>query len=177
MKWIGISGSWRKTNKEIEEKLRNTVRDIMTGGNGIVSGGALGVDYLATEEAMKYDLTAERIKIFLPTTLKKYSEHYRKHAQLGDITGEQAENLINQLTTLKNLNGKAVVENPDENFTEENKKERYYARNQDTVDASDELVAFRVRTDVSQGLGTHDTVEKARQKGMPVRLFEYDLTT
>lgn len=148
----------------------------MASGNGIVSGGALGIDYLATDEAMKHDLAATRIKIFLPTTLEKYSEHYRKHAKLGDITSDQAENLIKQLTDLKALNGHAVIENPDENFTEENKKERYYARNQDTVNASDELVAFRVRTDVSQGLGTHDTIEKARQKGIPVQLFEYDLT-
>jgi len=66
-----------------------------------------------------------RKKIFLPTTLEKYSEHYRKHAKIGDITSKQAEDLINQLAKLKQLNPRALIENPDTNFIEENKKERY----------------------------------------------------
>ena len=94
MKWIGISGGWRRTNQEIEEGVRKTVREIIQRGDGIVSGGALGVDFIATDEALKYDPAADRIKIFLPTTFEKYSEHYRKHAKLGDVTSEDVENLI-----------------------------------------------------------------------------------
>ncbi|MBI2013406.1 MAG: DNA-processing protein DprA [Candidatus Colwellbacteria bacterium] len=176
MKWIGISGSWRKINQEIEEKLRGIVKDIIQRGDGVVSGGALGVDFIATDEALKHNPEATQIRIFLPTTLEKYSEHYRKHASLGNITKEQAENLINQLNKLKNTNSSSLMENPDTDFNEENKKARYYERNAKVVNASDELVAFRVKTEMSESLGTEDTVEKAHQKGIPVQLFTYDLT-
>ncbi len=176
MKWIAISGSWRKVNKEIEDKIRTEVREVMLAGNGIVSGGALNVDFIALDEALKYDSKAERIKIFLPTTLEKYTEHYRKHAKLGSITSEQAEALVAQLTHLKEINNAALVENPDTNFNEENKKDRYYERNSEIVGVSNELVAFRVITEASKGEGTSDTVQKAKEKGIPVKLFEWNLT-
>jgi len=175
MKWIGVSGSWRRTNQEIEEKLRKIIRDIIMRGDGIVSGGALGVDYIALDEALKNDPKAERIKIFLPTTLEIYAAHYRKHALLGTVTDEQAENLIGQPTGLKEINPKALIENPEADFTEETKKRIYYERNSAIVDASDELVAFQVKTKQSAGEGTMDTVQKARAKGIPVQLFQYNL--
>ena len=175
MKWIGISGSWRKTNQKIEDKIRQIVQEIIQDGNGIVSGGALGVDYIALDEGLKLDTKAERIKIFLPTTLKKYSEHYRKHARLKTITQEQAENLIKQLTQLKQINPKALIENPETNFTEERKKKMYYERNSKIVEMSDELIAFRVRMKESKGMGTADTIEKARKKNIEVKVFNYIL--
>ena len=176
MKWIGISGSWRKVNQEIENKVRNTVCEIIQRGNGVVSGGALGVDYIALDEALKNDLKAEKIKVFIPTTLEKYTEHYRKHARLKNITSEQAENLIGQLTRLKQANPKALIENPDNNFTEKTKKTMYYKRNSKIVDISDELVAFRVKTKASKGMGVADTVNKAKKKDIPVKLFLYNFT-
>jgi hypothetical protein len=176
MKWVAISGSWRKVNKEIEDKIRTEVREIILRGDGIVSGGALNVDFIALNEALKHDQKAERIKIFLPTTLEKYAEHYRKHAKLGSITDEQAEALIIQLTHLKEINPAALIEYPDTDFTEENKKAKYYERNSKIVDASDELVAFRVITEASQGEGTSDTIQKAKEKGIPVKLSEWNLT-
>ena len=176
MKWIGISGSWRKTNEEIEEKLRKSVREIMLRGDGIVSGGALGVDYIALDEAIKHNSIAGKIKIFLPTTFGKYCAHYRKHAKLGNITKEQAENLIKQLGNLKKINPEALIENLDTNFNEETKKQMYYERNSAVVEASDELIAFQVKTDAIAGEGTADTVEKAHTKGIPVKFFQYNLT-
>jgi len=176
MRWIGISGSWRRVNKGIERKIRNIIRKIIRRGDGIISGGALGVDYIALDEALKNDLEAESIKIFLPTTLEVYEAHYRKHASIGTITNEQAENLINQLNKLKRINSQALIENPDVNFTEEKKKQMYYERNSAVIDASDELIAFRVKTEKSEGMGTADTIEKARKKGIPVKVFQYDLT-
>lgn len=176
MKWFGISGGWRRTNQEIDNNVRTTVRELIQQGDGIVSGGALGVDFIATDEALKFDKFANRIKIFLPTTLEKYSEHYRKHASLGDVTFEDVEKLITLLAKLKELNPKSLIENPDTNFTEENKKERYYERNGEVVNASDELIAFHIETEISKGLGTNDTIEKAKIKGIPVRLFSYNLS-
>ena len=175
MKWIGISGGWRKTNQKIENDVRKTISDIMKRGDGIVSGGALNVDFIALDEALKNNPKAERIKIFLPTTLEKYAEHYRKHAKLGTITLEQAENLISQLTRLKQTNPKALTESPDTNFTEENKKDKYYERNSKIVEVSDELVAFHITTENTEGLGTMDTANKAKTKGIPVKIFSYKL--
>ena len=175
MKWIGISGGWRKTNKEIESKLRKIISEIFTDGNGIVSGGALGIDSIALDEALKLDTKAERIKILLPTTLEKYSQHYRKHSRLKNITSEQAENLIKQLTQLKKINKQALIENPDTNFTEETKKKMYFQRNSNVVESSDELIAFHIKTEASSGGGTSDTIDKAKTKGIPVKIFSYDI--
>jgi hypothetical protein len=176
MKWIGISGGWRKTNKEIENKVKNIVRKIMMSGDGIVSGGALGVDFIALDEALKNDSKAERIKIFLPTILEAYAAHYRKHALLGTITKKQADDLIEQLSRLKKINSKALIEHQNINFTDETKKTMYYERNFAIIEACDELVAFQIKTAQNNGMGTADTVEKARKKGIPIKLFQYDLT-
>jgi len=94
MKWIAISGSWRKTNEQVESDVRKVVREIITSGNGIVSGGALGVDYIAIDEALILNPSATQIRIYLPTTLQIYSAHYRKRAEEGVITSTQAEMLI-----------------------------------------------------------------------------------
>jgi hypothetical protein len=145
MKWIGISGGWRKTNKEIENKVKNIVRKIMMSGGGIVSGGALSVDFIALDEVLKNDFKAERIKIFLPTTLEVYAAHYRKHALFGTITKKQADDLIEQLSRLKKINSKALIEHQNTNFTEETKKTMYYERNSAIVEACDEVEKARKR--------------------------------
>lgn len=174
MRRIAISGGWRKTNPEIENKVRQVVREIIKRGNIIISGGALGVDFIALDEALKHDRKAEKIKIFLPTTLKKYAQHYRKHARWGTIASQRVENLIKQLTHLKNINPQALIENPDTNFTEETKKRMYYERNSKIVEAANELIAFHIKTKTSKGMGTLDTIKKAKIKGIPVKVFQYD---
>jgi hypothetical protein len=136
----------------------------------------LGVDHIALDEALKNDPRAERIKIFLPTTLEVYTAHYRKHAQLGTITAERAEELISQLVRLKKINPEALIENPNENFNEETKKKMYYDRNMAVVEASDELMAFPVKSEASESLGTEDTITKAKSKNIPVKEFRFDLT-
>lgn len=176
MRWISVGGSWSNTNLEIENKVREVVREIFKAGNGLISGGALGVDYIALDEALKQNPAADKIKIYIPTTLETYSNHYRKHAKLGAITEKQAENLIQQLTLLKKANSKALIENPNPNFTEENKKEMYYERNTRIVETANELVAFPVKTKISNSPGTRDAIEKAKSLGIPVKIFEYDLT-
>ncbi len=176
MKWIGISGGWRKITPEIEDRVREIVREIINRGDGIVSGGALSVDFVATDEALKYDPGAKRIKIFLPTTLERYAPHMRKHASFGEYPIEEAEKLISQLKKIKTINPVALVENPDGNFTEETKKKMYYDRNSMVVDYSDELIAFPIKVESIDSPGTNDTIEKAKRKGIPVKIFAFDLT-
>lgn len=168
MKWVAISGSWRKINKKVEGDVRKTVREIISQGDGIVSGGALGVDYVATDEVLKLDPSAHKIKIFLPTTLEIYAAHYRKRAREGVITEKQAEELITQLTRLKEINPEALIENKDNRVVN---KDTYYERNSAVVEIVDELMAFHV----NESPGVIDTIEKARKKGMPVKVFTYTI--
>jgi hypothetical protein len=165
VKWVGISGSWRATSPEIEKDVRKTARDIVLEGNGIVTGGALNVDYQATDEVLSLQLP-QQVKVFLPTSLATYAAHYRKRAEEGVITKEQAESLIAQLTTLREQNPEGIVENSDNTFVDTT---TYYERNQAVVDASDELIAFQV----NNSKGTQDTIDKAKEKGIPVTIHSY----
>ncbi|MEK7063518.1 MAG: hypothetical protein AAB955_02395, partial [Patescibacteria group bacterium] len=137
-------------------------------GDGIVTGGALNVDYFATDEALKYDSGADRIKTFLPATLDRYAAHYRKRAGEGVITSEQAEQLVAQLTEVKRRNPNALIENLTNEIVD---KTNYYNRNTDVVDASDELAAFQV----NESKGAQDTIDKARAQGKPVTLKQYTI--
>ena len=168
MKWIAISGSWRNTNKKIERDVRSVIRKIIAEGNGIVAGGALGVDYFATDEAMKVDPFCKKIKIFLPAKLEIFAKHFFKRAKEGVITQKQAKDLINQLTRLKKTNPKALIENKEHTTIN---KEAYYARILKIITASDELIAFHV----NQSEGTQYTINQAGKKKIPVKIFTYSL--
>ncbi len=164
--WFAISGSWSMTNKDVEKTVRESVREILSRGGGIVSGGALGVDFFATDEALKIDPSV--IRVFLPATLDLYAAHYRKRANEGVISHKKAEALIEQLTRLQKVNPDALVEKRDN--TEIN-RDVYFERNTDIVSASDALIAFQV----NESEGTGDTISKTLQQGKPVRIFRYTI--
>lgn len=168
MKWVGISGSWRKINKQVENDVRTAVRTILSQNNGIVTGGALSVDYFATDETLKNNPSLDKLKIFLPTTLDIYAEHYRKRAKEGVITKQQAEHLTGQLNKVKSINSNALIENKTNKIVN---KDTYFERNLDVVKASDELYAFQV----NESSGVQDTIEKAKEKRIPVKLFSYNI--
>ena len=169
-KWVGISGTWALTNKEVEKDVRQHVRKALESGKGIATGGALNVDSFATDEVIKFDPQCKHIKIFLPTTLKIYAKHYRKRAREGVITKKQAEDLIAQLEYIKKNNPKAIIENKVNKIVD---RTTYFERNMEVVKASDELIAFHVVE--STGGGTLDTIEKAKSLGIPVKHFDYKL--
>lgn len=141
MKWIGISGSREaRPGTKAEEDVRREVTAIISRGDGIVSGGALGIDYFATDEALKLNPSAELIKIFLPTTLEIYVKHYRSRAEERVITRDDAETLITQLETLKRVNPNSLIENMNNLVVD---KETYYERNTAVMNASDEILRLR----------------------------------
>jgi hypothetical protein len=166
--WFGITGSWRKTSAEEENDVREAVRKIIARGDGIVSGGALGVDYFATDEALKLDPGAAKIKVFLPLTADLFFSHYRKREQEGVITPEQAESVIALLEKLMKTNRQAVVENFANTVAD---KKTYFERNTEVVNASDALFGFQV----NESEGTGDTVNKALAEGKPVCLKKYQI--
>jgi hypothetical protein len=166
--WVAISGSWRLTSAKIKKDVRSVVGQIMRRGGGIVSGGALGVDYFATDEAMKID--SSRIRIFLPVLLDLYAKHYRQRAREKVITSTQAEELIAQLSMLKKIDSSLVVEN-GKNF--EVNRQTYFERNTAVVDFCDGLVAFHV----NESEGVADTIKKAQMQGKPVVCKKYRIQT
>ena len=168
MKWVGVTGS-RKTNGIVENDVRFHVREFMNQGKGLVTGGALGVDSIALDEALKIDPSASKIKIYIPTPLDIYSAHYRKMTSGGTITNIEVENLITQLKYLQKINPKSLQ------GTEYNKlvnTESYHERNSFIVNLADKLLAFQVNS----SSGTQDTIEKAKVKGIPIQLFTYTIT-
>lgn len=167
-KWVAISGTWKFTNQKMEKDVRAIVKEILENGGGIVTGGALNVDSFAMEEAIKFDPTGAHIKIFLPTTLKIYSAHYRRRAEEGVITKVQAENLVELLESIKKANPDAIVENETNKIVD---KTTYFERNMKIVEVADELFVFHIIE--STGGGTVDTIEKAKSLNIPIKTFNY----
>lgn len=165
MDWWGVSGSWRLTRAEIETDVRKAVRDLVQTGNGIVSGGALNVDYFATDEALIHCPSGKQVKIILPTPLAVYAAHFRKRAKEGVLSQEQAESLISLLRKVKKAG--SLVEMAFDACTQET----YYARNSEVIKASTALLAFQVNA----SRGVQDTIDKARARGMNVILKRYAL--
>jgi len=163
MKQIAIAGGWRKTDSQVENDVRKIVREIISGGDGIISGGALGVDYIATDEALRTGCNKNQLKIFIPSTLEIFHDHYFKKANEGVITQEQARVLILQLKEVKKKG--CLVEGKDTILN----KETYFKRITKIIENADELIAFHI----NQSEGTQDTINKANKKGIPVKVFTY----
>lgn len=161
--WAGISGSWRNAPPGLSDAVHREVAAALTAGKRIVTGGALGVDYWATETTLIID--PGRLKVILPTSLATYAAHYRRRATEGVISARQADDLIRQLETVAQAG--ALVEHPERPQVVD--VTTYCLRNQDVVDVADELIAFQVN---ASG-GTQDTVDRARLKGIPVAVFTY----
>ena len=75
--WIGISGSWRITNHEVIEDVTEVTRQIMNRGYGIITGGALGVDYLTTRVVLEEGDPENKLRIVLPLPKQLYTENFR----------------------------------------------------------------------------------------------------
>lgn len=163
-----ISGSWRYEDKLIEALVRKTVGEILQNGDQIVVGGALGVDSWVLDEVLKHDRLARSVQVFLPSTLDVYAKHYRNRANERVISATQAENLIAQLTKLKQINPLALLETAGVEILNQ---ETYYARNSKEVEVADKLIAFQIN--LSQG--TQDTIDKARRKKIPVQVHQFKL--
>lgn len=167
MKWVAISGSWRKSNEVIRRDVRSAVARIMALGDGIVVGGALGVDFVATEEALLHNAAADRIKIIIPSSLELFAAHYRKRAVESVITHEQAESLIALLEDVRRRNHASLVEMHYDVLNEAT----YYDRNTKILEGADELYAFQV----NGSLGVQDTIDKAHACHMPVSVKRYEV--
>ena len=164
MKLVAISGSCRLLNSDVERDVRNKVRTILNEGNSIITGGATGVDYIATDEVMKYDKNLNRIKIFIPSHFETYIKHYKSGGEVRDgISHDEGVKLVVQLCKM-NSN---VIESAG-NFKIISQKE-YDLRDAKTISIADELYAFRV----NNSYGTSNTIKMAEKKGIKVYVTDY----
>ena len=79
MKWILFTGTWRLTNEEVEKDVREYTRKVNNEGNGIITGGATGVDYFCIDEYLKIDPECSRIRVFIPEKLNHFINDYKKN--------------------------------------------------------------------------------------------------
>ena len=165
MEWAAISGSWRTITPEVEADVRADVSRILTQGNGIVTGGALGVDYIATDEALKHDPACHQLRIILPTPLAHYAAHYFNAAGKKIISHQQSWDLIRQLGHVKRTNPAALIEMAHEACN----PITYYDRNTEVVKAASRLFAYQVNASA----GTQDAIDKARALRLPVLQRRY----
>ena len=162
MKWVIFTGTWRITNSEVENDVRTAVREVLSVGNGIVTGGATGVDYFVMDEYFKLDQTCRNIRIFLPARLTHFIEDYRKNWKHHPITDKEIDQVEKVLIQIKSINPAAVYEVKKD--TGDISQYEYDMRHNEEVTFSDEVYAFQV----NNSTGTQDTVDKARDAGLPI---------
>ncbi len=137
----------------------------MAVGRVVVTGGALGVDYIASQAVFEADPSVQLLRIILPANLEVYAAHYRSQAEQGVVTHAEVEDLIMQLRHAREQNSGCLIEGP----AREVSRDAYYHRNSLIVECSLALRAFQV----NESPGTQDTLVKARAKGIAIRHYSY----
>ncbi len=159
MKWILFTGTWKLTNKEVEDDVRKAVRDVITRGDGVLTGGATGVDYFVMDEVLKLQPTATHLRVIIPAQLESYIEDYYTNWCHEPITKEDIAGLASLLRKLKQVNPTAILEMPYKTITQDH----YNLRHDQEVMYSDEVHAFHV----NNSTGTQDTIDKSTKSGIP----------
>ena len=164
MKWILFTGTWRLTNNQVEKDVREAVREVFKRGEGIVTGGATGVDYFAMDEAMQVDPTASRLKVIIPASLESYMHDYYTNWCMEPVTKENIAALAELLQKIKETNPEALLEMPYDSITQDH----YNLRHDEEVARSGAVYAFQV----NESTGTQDTIDKAIRAGLPLELHK-----
>lgn len=166
MKWIIFTGSSRLTNKEVENDVRKAARRVFENGDGIVTGGATGVDYFAMDEFIKLNPECTRIRIFIPARLPHFIADYRKNWKHSPINNTDIDNLEYLLKIIENRNPSAMFEVRKDHG--DITQAEYDLRHNEEVTFSDEVHAFQA----NMSTGTGDTINKARAAGLPITLHK-----
>ena len=164
MKWILFTGTWRLTDSRIENDVRQATRDVLSRGDGIVTGGATGVDYFAMDEAFKIDPTCANLKVIIPAHLESYVKDYYANWCHTPITTNDIAKLASLLEKIKAAAPEHLVEMPYDIITQEH----YNLRHNEEVKISDEVYAFQV----NKSTGTQDTIDKAKASGLAISLHK-----
>ena len=166
MKWVIFTGTWRLVNKEVEHDVRQAARQVFENGDGLVTGGATGVDYFAMDEFVKLNPDCTRIRIFIPARLSHFIVDYRRNWQHAPVDGEDIDSLEYLLSLIKKRNPSSVFEVRKDKG--DITQAEYDLRHNEEVTFSDEVYAFQV----NNSTGTSDTIEKAKKAGLPLTLHK-----
>lgn len=164
MKWILFTGTFRLTDKRVEADVRQAVRDVIANGNGVLTGGATGVDYFAMDEAFKIDPTCAHLKVIIPADLESYIEDNRANGVLAPLTMRDIDELARVLRAIKRVNPRNLVEMPYTSISQEH----YDLRDREEVRAAQEVYAFQV----NESTGTQDTIAKAVANGIKLTMHK-----
>lgn len=165
MEWLAVVGS-RYTTPKMRRDIGRYVTQKIADGYGIVSGGGTGVDTYAVQIALELEIDPRRVRVFLPATVDRYSDELRQRALEGKCKSDDAEETIRQLHSLASHTLGTVLYPED---VETIDARAFHARNRRIVSYADELVAFRL----GQSRGTTYSIDRARQKGIQVQVFDY----
>jgi predicted Rossmann fold nucleotide-binding protein DprA/Smf involved in DNA uptake len=160
MKWILFTGTWRLTDSTVEHDVREAVREVLAAGNGVLTGGATGVDFFAMDELLKHDPDAKLLRVIIPADLDSYILDYKKNWQQEPITAGDIDALEAVLKRIKMANHEALTEMPYKEITQDH----YDQRNEWEVAEADEVYAFQM----NGSSGTQHTVDYAVKQGKPI---------
>ncbi|HEY4500021.1 MAG TPA: hypothetical protein VJH70_02795 [Candidatus Paceibacterota bacterium] len=164
MKWVLFTGTWRLFNEEVETDVRTSTREVLARGDGIITGGATGVDYFVMDEAMKIDPIAMRLRVIIPAYLESYIRDYYTNWCMKPVTKEIIDALAILLRKIKKVNTDALLEMPYDVITQDH----YNMRNDEEITQSDSVHAFQV----NKSTGTQDTLNKAKKAGIPIDVYK-----
>lgn len=165
MKWIIFTGTWRLTNSEVENDVREAVRDCISNGYGIVTGGATGVDYFCMDECVKNNYV-NKLRVFIPSDINHYISDYNKNWCQSPITEKDISNLENILREIERINPSAMLEMKHDGG--DITQDHYDTRHNEEVMFADEVYAFQV----NNSTGTQDTIDKAKASGLVISLHK-----
>lgn len=159
MKWALFTGSRSPVNVEVENDVRAAVREVIAKGDGVLTGGAAGVDYFAMYEVASLN-ALNKLRILLPTKLEIFIEHYRQAEKDGKIEKKACDDLLHLLQSIYEQSPISFLEMPFKQIT----LQEYFARDEEEVKYSDYVYAFQV----NESAGTGHTVKKAQEAGLPI---------
>lgn len=164
-KWLGVVGT-REVNAVIRADMERFLMEKIAVGFGIVSGGATGADHEAARIAVREGLGAERLRIYLPTTLEVYCAALLRRGHAGKCRLQDAEDTVVLLQQLAATYPGVMYDTTPYSTVD---AESFHARNRQIIALADELAAFRV----AGSAGTTYSIEQALAKGVPVKVFDY----
>jgi len=161
MEWYCISGSWRRTNNQVKTDVEARTDKILKEGNGVILGGALGVDQIATQFILDNGDPKNQLQIFLPIELGAYCEHFFTSQEEYRITRDQAEDITRQIFRVRKVAPHTIHDQTP--FTQAN-QDSYYTRITKQIKACEGLYAFRVNNSAGAGFA----IKEAKRLEKPV---------